>query len=213
MKKTTYVFLFCFALGLIFNACHRYPKCDETFYRLKEARFVSFLGKNGAKMSELSANDSLAASDTLGINIGFYADYYAQNAPKWNFDFSFFPTANAKIAPCIQGQKGANEQVTKITLTSSEDFDAQHLKNQSLNDLFWVRNSIDGNFTIPFEDYLAQIYAESKNVPLYNSNFMQNMSVLLKAKPISGTKKVFTVSVELSNGTKLSANSTEILFL
>lgn len=218
MKITNLIpFLLLLSFGVMFHAC-KPSKCDETFYRINEVRFPSFFSKNGAQVfSFYSTNaavvDTIAKSDTLGMSLAFLANYYAAKKQTPNLDFSFFPTANADRIPCVPGQKGTNETVTKVTITSNENFNSQHAKNQSLNDLCFLPNSTNGNFNVPLNSVLTQIYAENQSVPLASTNLGQQLTILIKAKPYAGSQHVFTISVELSNGTKLSCNSANILFL
>ena len=156
--------------------------------------------------------DTLKRTDTLGISLILNAEYYATNFSDRLKDISFFPTANAKII-CLPGQKGAMESLTKVNITSDEDFDANHPAGQSLNDLFFVRNTTDGKFNVPLNNFLTQLFAEPTNVAYENSLSQMFRSILLNARAYSGTKHILNISIEYSDGRKFSTKCPSVFFL
>jgi hypothetical protein len=215
-KNRLFLLIFLFVAGILLQNCGK-TKFDPTFYRLKELKIQSIINVNGADSHAFystnpNAVDTLAQTDTLGISVIFLAEYYAANFSDRLKDISFFPTANAKII-CLPGQKGAMESVTKVNITSDENFDSNHLAGQSLNDLFFLSNSTDGKFTVPLNSFLTQLFAEPTNVAFENSLSQMLRNILLKARANAGTKHVFTISVEYSDGRKFQTKSPSIFFL
>lgn len=218
MKKSFFVLLLLFfALAIAFESC-KYPKCTETFYRLNELAIVRIMTKTGTQWHEFSnqnitAVDTITSSDSLLMMLRFSSEFYTQKESKLDWNFSLFPTASAKIVPCRRGGKGATEKIVDISISSDNDFDAEHLKNQSLNDLFFVLDNNTNLFQVPLTDYLAQIYAIETQMDFNDTLLGQNHYILLKKRPLSGTIHIFTVSVTYSDGRKFTHKSPQILFL
>lgn len=213
-----FLLLFVIIIGFVQGCKRMQPTdtCTENYYRVENLVFNTLVHKNGGIFGEVYGNDTyftdtLPASDTLGIRLLFNSSFLVENSWK---NLSFFPTANAFIITnqCPGGTKGRKGSIKKIYLSSNEDFDAQHLKNQSLNDLCFMMDEVSGNFDVPFEDFLQQVYAEGQEVSYLNSVYSKSLLILLKKKPLSGTKHTFSIWIENEKGEKSSFNSSEVFF-
>jgi len=219
-RKVVLLLMFLLFLAFGLESCRRnFKNCPETFYSLKEIYFSSLVNKNGAQYKDYynydyMGIDSVAATDTLGMKMAFAANFYSQLSPKWQPNFSLFPTAHAELIFCTnEGSKGRKEKITHIEISSDNDFDAEHLAGQSLNDLCFMMDEESGNFSVPFTHFIEALKAENPKTAWFTSQSSQSFLILLKKKPVLSRNHIFTVWVRYSDNREYRTQSYQVLFL
>lgn len=215
----TFPFLtFVLAAFMLVVGCHKrtYQCPPDTYYRFQDLKIYKIFSKNGLQTHEFYsssglATDTLTKTDSLKMALLIDVEFYSNNEFNRINNFSFFPAAYAYMNPCPDGTKGTKESISNINITSSEDFDAKHLSNQSLNDLFFVKEIQNENFDIPINDFLTQLYANPQEASY--TSVRRYFEILLKSKPSMSAKHEFKISIEYSDGRRFVARSPEILFL
>lgn len=132
--------LLFFTMGLIIPSCEKDStptSCDGVIFRnffditaIDIASYSSYL-----EGTRVSANDTISFNQLDKIFIDYLVDYVTFQDVNRSWSFSLIPTANA--CTYIPGSSGSKEEaITSFSITTLNDFDAEHLANTSINDLF-----------------------------------------------------------------------------
>jgi len=128
---------------------------------------------------EVPPNDTIRFDELDEIFINYEAEYHAFR-PQNNWSFSLMPMANAcTVIPGTGGSK--TERLINFSITTINDFDADHLADSNINDLFDYHGSWRNNYApIPLSQFLDEqtgnlqeedMVLELKKAPELNSEF------------------------------------------
>lgn len=137
------------------------------------------------------------AYDSLGIDLYTSPKYVSQSETKKSFPF-----VNAAFACSCKddGMKGSKERVEELTIINHFDFDKDHLKGDTINDLFDI---------IVESQYLKQ----DLNQFLQSSPKGQmRYSLSLKSKPEFSEKQMFEIKLRLSGNKEFVLKTDTIYF-
>ena len=178
MKK--YILAFVLTLNLVsfFNSC----KCPDE-------RYLDYEGIE-AKVSETT----ISKDKYLEIDISKTGVYYlAATKPQWNWGNTIYATSI-----CEPGYAGEKFSIVKISVSSSADFDKDHLAGENLDDLLLVYGSNKEGKTVL--GFLKDFTIDEVNA----------WFIYIKERPELDKTHVFTIEFEKSNGEILSCVSKEI---
>ena len=104
-------------------------------------------------VSLMVADEAVQYDDYAGLLVDYSVDYISQSRSKWP-SFSLIPSAYA--CSCVSdGDRGSkNEKLANLTVITLNDFDDDHLANDTINDLIVVKGFYyEGDQYL--EDYLV----------------------------------------------------------
>lgn len=195
------VLLACLSLQSCYDdGCDCGPQ-TEVFFDIQGFNLTNYkVGKMGTK--EMKENDITNYSDYLGLKLQYntiVSDSENANSNKRvNRPFTEGPVCDCDF----YDEKGSiNEKLDNLTVVTLNDFDHNHLANDTINDIVSVRSNHLKKLLV--DDYLKNDTILIKDDWLYLD--------LEKAPEIDKTYKV-KVIVELSTGEKYEEISTPICF-
>lgn len=138
-------------------------------------------------------------ADYAGLAVEYSVDYISQSRSKWP-SFSLIPSAYA--CSCVfDGELGSkNEKLSNLTVITLNDFDEDHLANDTINDLIVVKgfyNQADQYL----EDYLVN---DTINIQI------PGIQLNIDKKPTLNENYKVKVIVELSTGEVYQKESASI---
>lgn len=144
-------------------------------------------------------SSSIAFSQYKGIFLDYQVDYHALVPKCTHPSFSGAFLSEAMACECdYNGYRGSKtEMLEDILLITQNDFDAQHLANDTINDLFEV-------------NYLGSIYSLNDFLALQNGQLLGQEDIVLTLTKAPQTNPAFKVKVifKLSENEEYQAEST-----
>ncbi len=140
-------------------------------------------------VSLMVADEAVQYDDYAGLLVDYSVDYISQSRSKWP-SFSLIPSAYA--CSCVSdGDRGSkNEKLANLTVITLNDFDDDHLANDTINDLIVVKGFYyEGDQYL--EDYLV---SDTINIQF------PGIQLLVDKKPALNENYKVKVIVELSTG-------------
>ncbi len=140
-------------------------------------------------VSLMVADEAVQYDDYAGLLVDYSVDYISQSRSKWP-SFSLIPGAYA--CSCVSdGDRGSkNEKLANLTVITLNDFDDDHLANDTINDLIVVKGFYyEGDQYL--EDYLV---SDTINIQF------PGIQLLVDKKPALNENYKVKVIVELSTG-------------
>lgn len=192
------------AIGLGFPNCDD-CKCDpvegEYFDVQGISRLVNYKKRGTCCADALKEGDAIKLSQYSGLSINLDVNYISNNMKhqcKW--DFSLINEALA--CECVyNGWLGSKEEkLDDLTIITLNDFDAEHMANDTINDLMTISKYPD---ILDLNDFLSQ------DTALLD---YESISVKLKKAPAANKEFKVKVIITLSTGEIYDAESTPIIF-
>lgn len=178
--------------GFIIPGCERNDDCSDV-----SASYFDVIGIGELIFLNTSRNiiapSETVAFDELGrIHIYYDSDYHTMELPGRDWSFSLIPIAHA-CSPIV-GEKGSEtEALVSLSITTLNDFDADHLAGSNINDLFDYHGSDSEilNTAIPLTQFIDE---QTEN--------LQHEEMVLELKKAPELNQAFKVkvAVELSTG-------------
>lgn len=200
------------AIGFSFHNCSNDYDCSDCtpieseYFDIQGMNITtSKVGATEQQSSEIQLNETVSFENFKMVSLIFSVNYIAQNWQKKNLpSFSLMNTAYG--CSCVyNGISGSKEEVLEnITFITLNDFDNEHLTNDTINDLLKMRvsNSIGGKYySTEIEAYLL---SDSTNI---KEEWLQ--FELQKAPEINTEFKIKAI-IELSTGEIYEAESLPI---
>ncbi|MCC2545265.1 hypothetical protein LJY25_02320 [Hymenobacter sp. BT175] len=158
--------------------------------------------KRGECCAEVAAAGDRVALADHHLGVRFAVTYYsAVPAPARRASWSLMNSALA--CDCIDnGYMGSKERVQEFTVTTINDFDAQHLANDTLNDLLQIQLS-------PTD--IRDLTTHLKNDTSRTRNIGSSYTLRLKKKPALNPEFRVRVKVRLDNGETYSSDTTPVV--
>ena len=133
----------------------------------------------------------LRLSEFDGFYVDYLVDYHACLTPKADFSLSLMNSAFA--CSCLPGFDGSNtEELLDFTITTINDFDADHLAGSNIIDLFQYQ----GGFFEPDDQPLADFLVQEQSGKLT----IEDMRLRLLEAPSLDSVLQIKVRMELSTG-------------
>lgn len=182
MKSKTVLLATILTIGFTFQNCNKECDCppiEGSFFDIK-----------GITISNMPSKAQVDFDNYFGINMAYQVDYITCTYEKkqdWNF--SLMNTALA--CDCeFNGFLGSkNEKLDNVTVITLNDFDSEHLANDTINDLMQVRVG-EFNF-VDLNQYLQQ---DSMLIPEVNLE----LGLMLKKAPELNKSFEVKIIVDLS---------------
>ena len=161
-------------LTLILSIGFIFPSCGDDDYidcGCPAPRFFDMEGmditlyQDFGSIVKIPDADTVALTELEMIYIDYLVSYHTSITPKNDWSFSLMNTANA--CSCDDSVRGTeSEELSSFSIITLNDFDADHLANSNINDLFdfygcdyygegVVPTYIENNTPRPLTEYLA----------------------------------------------------------
>lgn len=159
------------------------PAVQGLYFDIKGMRLNQF-----ASTGLMAFNDTVAYAKYLGVDVQYEVNYISQNSPRRN-EFSLISSASA--CDCaFNGESGSKtEMLSKLQVITLNDFDAQHVSGDTINDLLDISNAARVNQSL--DSYLLQ------NTGLIRTEVSR---LRLTKKPASNPQFHVRIIAELSTG-------------
>jgi hypothetical protein len=200
MRFPKVAFLFLFSIGFSFQNCKEssFDDCGcgpflGNYFDINGLEIISYKKRGTCCADPILVNETVSFNNLSIISLNFKVDYLAaNNHSKSN---SLFSTLNA--CTCVQsGRSGAkNERLSNLSIITLNDFDATHLANDTINDLF---DNITYNNKQDLNTFLATDTSFIKDTGL---------SIALKTAPQINKQLKFKAIIQLSNGEVYTAEN------
>jgi len=175
---------------------------DDSYRYFNIEGLNTFFLKNDTILGSviLNPNDTIPFTALRGILMEYEVSYHAHNESKWSFSL-----INSMMAcTYVSGYDGSkNETLTNFSITTLNDFDAEHLANSSIIDLFNIQGTFSTREHIPLEEFLANQTENIKD---------QYFQLYLTKAPELANEFRFKIAVELSTGESYETESESIYF-
>jgi len=155
MKLKTIVLTLFLVVGISFQNCTDDPicSCPEVldFFDIQDMDVINIKEEEPNRRSTIVSGDIIDFNEYGFLNLSFDVDFIAMQESRWS-NFSLIPSAFA--CSCLgDGSLGSKEErIKELTIITLNDFDADHLEQDTINDLFEVLN-IDNPLNL--ETFLA----------------------------------------------------------
>lgn len=193
MKKFTLIlFTLVLTIGIWIPSCDRVPDCNCGTV----ARFVDI---EGLALDNLNNNNFLLVGETspwedYQLYLRFFGRFYGNVEQSYWPSFSLMPKAMA--CTCVEaGSWGSEELLKEIHITSLFDYDGQHLKGDTLDDLFRIELVSD-------DDGLSKLWRLDSINGMQHRITQKDILLRLISPPTLNDSLQIEVSVELENGEK-----------
>ncbi len=194
MKSKAILLTTLLTIGFTFQNCMNKcdcPRIDGLFFDIK-----------GIALSNIPSKEKVDFENYFGINLAYQVDFITsvdeKNQP-WNFSLMNTALACDCVFNGISGSK--NENLDNVTVITLNDFDSEHLANDTINDLMQVRV---GEFNlVDLNQYLEQ---DSMLIPKVNFE----LGLMLKKAPELNKKFEVKIIVDLSTTESYEATSQPI---
>ena len=109
------------------------------FFDIQDVTLTNFMYGLSDEITEIDEDAQVSKNETTLIFLDYSVEYHAQNKPYFK-PFSIINTAYG-CSPIEDGQAGSKEEILEnLTVITLNDFDDNHLANDTINDLFSVPN-------------------------------------------------------------------------
>lgn len=198
MKRKTIILTIGLSIGFALSNCCDCPPYLE-FFDIQGVEVLNLKKREGSGIEALSENEQVSFSNYSSLIIDFQVEYHSSNCNhnKWNFSLM----NSALACSCnFDGESGSKEEkLNSLTILTLNDFDPDHLANDTINDLFDVsifREVIDLEAFIQQDTSLIE---------------EESISLFLKKAPELNNEFKVKVILELSTNEKYEAESLPIL--
>ncbi len=193
-KFKTIVLTLFLAIGFTMPGCGPTDSCDGVvFLNYFDVKGISTLSyTNFSSQESILGSDTITFSELDRIHIDYDVSYHASVQPKRDWSFSLISTADA--CSYLPGGKGSKEEMlVSFSITTLNDFDADHLANSDISDLFDYHGSIWNRLEnpIPLIQFLEE---QTENLR------EEDMLLELKKAPEIDKEFKLKVKMELSTG-------------
>jgi hypothetical protein len=153
----------------------------------------------------IASDTTKITEDTLHLSVNFIPEYYTSQKP---VQYNFFSSSTYACSPCMPGELGSKEQISRFEILSDRDFDSQHPKNTSLNDLFqFTERYAVSMFVNPFDSVL-QTYYLNQDLRLKSMNW----SLESTGKPAQEKTHRFRFEIDYTDGRKYVTDAGVFIF-
>jgi len=205
MKKLKVIgFTLILITGFIIPSCEPEDSCDgplqSTYFDITEINVLIYSGF----LSEVLPNETVAFGELDKIFIDYITDYHGNMPPKRDWSFSLIPGAYA-CSPIVGDKGSETEALVNFSITTLNDFDADHLADSNINDLFDYYGASGEPLNMPIS--LTQFLDEQ-------SGNLQEEDMFLELKKAPELNQEFKIKVfmELSTG-EMYEFETEPIFI
>ncbi|QJX48178.1 hypothetical protein HMJ29_15075 [Hymenobacter taeanensis] len=184
------------AIGFSLQNCDLYGcKCDKSKgkYFILTGISVENYKKRGDCCADKLENNQQVAFQDFSLDVRNFVRFYSAQLPQ-SSPFSLIPTASA--CDCIaDGYLGSKQKLQSLTVITLEDFDAQHLANDTINDL------LNAQFYLTSYDLNTYLLTDTATIT------QQGYTLTLKKKPELNPSFRVRVDVRLRGGEMYQATS------
>lgn len=198
-----------FFIGILIPACN-FGADDDLNCNCGSSKFFDVMDLQVDPVTDFGSLDFIPSGEQLnlaefgGFYVDYIADYHACVQPKNNWSLSTMSSAFA--CSCLFGYEGSkSEALVDFTVTTVNDFDADHLAGSPINDLLQYEGSFWDENNLPLTDFLTM--EQEGNLSVEDMRLS-----LLKAPEIDSVLQV-QVRMELSTGEVYEASSATIILL
>lgn len=178
------------------------PGCDG-FMNCKCSNVLPYFNIEGIKLANYTTNGPIAPNQKVEwaaytLSVRYDMSYFALQEPTHFQPFSLISSAYA--CDCVaNGEEGSKEQIKDFWVITKNDFDAQHLANDTINDLLEIRQYPKN---IALNEYVA---AQTTTIR------EQAYELVLNKKPELNTELKVEVQVKLTNGEQYQATTEPVM--
>lgn len=201
MKIKTLVLTLILVVGFSFSNCDRNvidcncpPVLD--FFDIQGLELINYKKSGECCTDKISENEEVNFLDYHNLLIHYEVDYISQSHKNWNFSLMNSALACSCIADGALGSK--EEKLNSLSIITLNDFDSNHLANDTINDLFDVKVVND---LVDLDEYISQ------DTSLIQSQFLE---LNLKKAPELNKEFRIKVIVNLSNNETYESESAPI---
>ncbi len=192
-------------IGFTFQNCDPCDDCADilgSYFDIEGLELNHYRIKEGCCAEQLFEGDEVIFSDYGSLTIDYLVNYHSYNCEKANFlDFSLVNSAYA--CSCAQnGYRGSKEEsLNSLIILTLNDFDEEHLANDTINDLLNVSLYTE---TVDLEEYVAR-----------DTSLIQyeQLNLELKQAPTLDDDLKLKVILSLSTGETYEAESASIVVI
>lgn len=194
MKKTL-LLTALLSIGFTFQNCDLVGcKCDKLlgkYFQVTSIAVDLYKKRGSCCADKITDNQQVALSD-LSINVQHSIRFYSlQPTPH---SFSLIPTASA--CDCVDnGYQGSKQKLQSLSVITLQDFDAQHLANDTINDLL--------NTQVYLNTYDLNTYLRTDTAAINQFGY----TLTLKKKPELSSSFRVRIDIRLKSGELFSASS------
>lgn len=195
MKIKTAFLVLILAIGFSFGNCIFVDPCDcppflGDFFNIQGIDLSNYKKRGDCCADKMAENEQVAFGQYHGMVVDFEVEYHSSNdTPPIEDAFSLIPSAWA--CSCLDNgwQGSKNEVLEFLTVITLNDFDNEHLANDTINDLLSV--NAFGDIT----DLDTYIMENASSLIMF-----EDITLKLKRAPALDTKYRVKVSMGLSTG-------------
>lgn len=195
MKIKTALLALVLTIGFSFENCSFIDQCNcppfmGDFFNIQGIDLDQYKKDRDCCADKMAENEQVTFAQYHGMIIDFEVEYHSYNDKKQTDGaFSLMPSAWA--CSCLDnGWKGSkNEALQSLTVTTLNDFDSEHLANDTINDLLEV-NAFGDNTNL--DTYVME---HASSLIMFEDIFIK-----LKKAPVLNTEYKIKVAMGLSTG-------------
>ena len=145
-----------FVIGFFLPSCDqidcRCPPIDGAYFDIQGAELLNYRHPAQSSTSRLNPGEEVVLEEYL-ISLDFQVGYFGfQPYEPARPAFSLMPSALA--CSCVfNGISGSQESLDEFAILTRNDFDDEHLANDTINDLFWISSPYLFDDPIPLEEF------------------------------------------------------------
>lgn len=173
------------------------PSIDGSYFDIKGMELIHYKQVDACCQAPMTENEAATFSNYKALSLEYQVDYYGENCRHPHFpDFSLINSAMA-CSCAYNGVAGSkNEKITSLTVITLNDFDAQHLANDTINDL--LSANVDGEIRDLTEFlstdtsliYSEAMYLKLKKAPELNEEFKVKVRLELSTSEVYEAESV-----------------------
>ena len=139
MKSKAVFLTFFLIIGFSFLRCNN-DNCGDyvssPYFDIQDVAMTNFIYESSNELTGIGKNRQVSKNETTLIFLDYSVEYHAQTTP--HEPFSITHTAYG-CTPLEDGHAGSKDEILEnLTIVTLNDFDANHLANDTINDLFRV---------------------------------------------------------------------------
>ncbi len=205
MKIKTYILTLILAIGFTFQNCDPFgDDCDcppflGNYFDIRGIELINYKKRGDCCADIIAENEEVYFSEYHGLTIDYIVEYHSNSYKQKNaWNFSLMNTALACSCPENGWEGSKDEKLDLLTIITLNDFDDEHIANDTINDLFEARFH---NQTIDLNEYLQQ----DTTLMLF-----EDFGLKLKKAPELNEEFKIKVIMELSTNETYEAESVPI---
>lgn len=187
-KKAKYIIL-----TLVFTIGFSLPSCDDdcdcpkplgSYFDINNVKLINYKKRGDCCADEAKAGQSIMLTDYF-LYVKFNVEYYSfHDNTNTKADFSLI--SNAVACSCLEnGVNGTKEKLKELIVITKNDFDNNHLANDTINDLLDIstyggKQDLQTYLQKDTSTYLYEAYTLLlKKTPVLNKEFITEVTIKL----------------------------------